>query len=256
MGNNHSIFFDAVVRNEVRVVRQLLTSDPQLGTLTYQGFTGLGVAAQSGYNEIVELLLSFNADIEHGVVTTGSSPLILAVQENHSTTCSILLWRGANSNSVKKNGFTPLLAAIQDNYYDIVALLISHGADVDQANMKDGFTPLHVASGRGFSRIVTLLLQHGASVHAKDNRQFTPLIVASQEGHLDIVQQLVQRGADWNHRQSIGVAAIHLAAAKNHYKVVKCLVQAGCPVDLVSCNRTISSMLYFNIYRLMMVTRE
>ena len=81
---NQSKFFDAVARNNVVVVRQLLSSDPQLVTVTVAGFTALGSAAIRGYNEIVELLLSFNADIEHGT-DDGYSPLNLAVDKNHST---------------------------------------------------------------------------------------------------------------------------------------------------------------------------
>ena len=130
----------------------MLTADPSKVKLRCQGFTALGGAASKGFDEIVELLLSYNADIE-AKDDDGDTPLKLAVSNNHVSTCSILLQRGSNSNRVNKDGWFPLLLASKKNNYEICELLISHNADVNQAH---GFTPLHEASVRGHFRIVTL----------------------------------------------------------------------------------------------------
>ena len=226
--------------NNVEVVRQLLTSDPDIvHQLTSRGLTDLGKAASKGYDEMVELLLSFKADIE-AKTKMGNTPLMLAVYNNHVSTCRILLQRGANSNTVSNDGWTPLLLASERGYYEICELLICHKADVNKVHTETGHTPLSLASLRGHSKIVTLLLQHGANVHSRDKQQFTPLILASQEGHLDIVKTLIQHGAKWNDRQITGAAAIHMAAQNNRHEVVRYLVAtAGCPVDLVSCHNII-----------------
>ena len=99
------ISFEVIAQNNVENLRKLLSKNPELVCAKQAGYAPLGSAAKEGFNEIIELLLSFDADIESGHDSSGSSPLLLGIQRNHSTTCTILLRAGANSNSVNRKGF-------------------------------------------------------------------------------------------------------------------------------------------------------
>ena len=134
----------AIAENNTPLARQILTFYPDFVGVKSNKFSTLAIASQLGHDESVELLLSYNADIEIG--HDDRSPLMIAVQKNHPTTCSILLWRGASTCCFDKYGFTPLLQAIEKDFYEIVELLVSHNANLDQPRLNKTFPPLMSAS--------------------------------------------------------------------------------------------------------------
>ena len=244
----------------VTPVQTLFISQPKLvNKRNQEGFTPLMNASRRGRDDRVALLLEYGARLEDVHPSTGDTALTLAVQENHLSTCTLLLKHGANCN-VLSNGMFPLDSALSMNNLCIFKLLLAHGAQVNSARPDCGTTPLHGAALCGQTDFARLCISHGAEVRARNKLGFTPLHEASQEGWLEIVcvflslflnafyityqtkdahcrEMLVAAGASYDDRQCQGAAPIHKAAQKNHTAVVRFLVrEAGCPVELVSAS--------------------
>jgi len=149
--------FDAVIRGDVEGVKLWLERevDPNVKV---GGSTPLHVAAERGYVEIVELLLSrkwrVEVDARDG---RGFTPLQYA--------CFGLLHAGPVSVG---------------RYRDVVVALLRRGADPDVRD-EEGNTVLHWAASRRHGWVVDLLVRYGADLYAKNKRGRTPLDVAVGE---------------------------------------------------------------------------
>ncbi|KAG5273666.1 hypothetical protein AALO_G00154090 [Alosa alosa] len=143
-----------------KVVRFLLdhyrVDTEQTGTVRFDGYvidgaTALWCAAGAGHFEVVQLLVSHSANVNHTTVTNS----------------------------------TPLRAACFDGRLDIVRYLVEHLADISIANKYDN-TCLMIAAYKGHSDVVDFLLERGANPNAKAHCGATALHFAAEAGHLDI----------------------------------------------------------------------
>ena len=229
MGNTQSFFREAILENNVTLVRQLLIAEPELVEFrNYQGFTALCFAAQKGYNELVELLLSFNADIEDSNNLDSASPLVIAVVQNHVSTCRILLRKGANCNIVTKTGKTPLGVATIEGHQEMVDLLLEHKANPEKG-FKDG-SPLIVAVERNYLCICESLLKAGASSNCVKANGFTALSLAAYYGYEEILELLLAYNADIEGQDGILSPLIH-AVQRNQVHTCSILLWRGAKTD-------------------------
>ena len=93
------------------------------------------------------------------------------------------------------NGSTPLIIAAQQGHTTMVMTLIRAGADANKAETDFGRTPLWVAAWKGHTAIVSKLLQHGADKSIPQNSRWqnkTPLEVAQHHGHAAVVALLAR----------------------------------------------------------------
>lgn len=98
--------------------------------------TPLQLAAEKGWQEIVELLIRAGADVNLPDKTlTGSlsakkrTPLYFAVYGGHLAVVKVLLSKGANPNIVKWDKKSPLHRACEVGRREMVEALLSNGAD-------------------------------------------------------------------------------------------------------------------------------
>jgi ankyrin repeat protein len=128
-----------------------------------QGATPLHVASYYGREDIVNLLLRYNADVNRGNAK-GTNALHLAAQANHKNIVEILLDAGADIDSRDKFGVTALHWAAQNGCDEIVKLLLERGARVDSRDYLRQ-TPLH--GSFWYPKVVNLLLDAGADINTK-----------------------------------------------------------------------------------------
>ncbi len=171
--------------------------------------TPLFFAAESGFPEVVNFLLSKNADINTQSLykigwdayreefdslraqldpksqgskktygTLDDSPLLIAAKNGHAEIVEILLSRGADLGIEDRLGLTVLHGAVSKGQKHIVGLLISNGLDVN-GRTKNGRNPLHVVGSN--KEIAELLIEKRADVNAKDDNGTTPLDYATGE---------------------------------------------------------------------------
>ena len=115
--------FRAIRSGNLEIVRNLVLSggaDPNFNL--ERGSTPLMVAAQTGYDEIVNFLISRKVSID-AKDPNGTTALMWAVVKNRYTIAQTLLSQGANPNVARDNGQTALDIAKRWNNRMMVSLL-------------------------------------------------------------------------------------------------------------------------------------
>jgi ankyrin repeat protein len=237
--------FDAVWRNDVAEVRNLLDRDASLvgasacapllsttrsvATARLSGLsTPLLAAARNGHHEIVTLLLAHGAPPDSSD-TQGETALYLAAEYGHDEVVAALLAAHAAVDGRAKGSFTPLDAAAGNGHVPVVKRLIAAGADVNARQLL-GYTPLHSAADEGRADVARLLIEHGAIVDLPTDDGATALHGAAIHSHDGVVRVLTANGADVN-RKSKTTTALILALTSSEPDTVRTLIEAGANVN-------------------------
>lgn len=248
----------------------LLAHDVEVDAKAQSGATALMIAAQSGSDDVVGLLLSENSDpqlrdnsgqiVLHHAAEEGSvsvaqkiwdkhisiinhqddkqeSALHVAIRRRRPDLAKALLLRQPHIdvNLQDTNGNTPLLLAVNSGskMHDHIELLIEAGADTELRN-KVGQTALLLTVGDGNEKIWQLLLDtpNGSNIDAGGGTYPTALHLAAQEGESRTVAQLVDRGANVNAKGGLFHIALQAAAANGFDDVVEYLLGKGADASL------------------------
>lgn len=196
--------------------------------------TPLTLACAGGYEELVKLLLSKNANVEHRD-KKGFTPLILAATAGHVGVVALLVSDKkadleAQSDRTKD---TPLSLACSGGRMEVVQLLLNNGANKEHRNVSD-YTPLSLAASGGYVNIIKLLLQHGAEINSRTGSKLgiSPLMLAAMNGHTQAVQLLLDMGADINAQiETNRNTALTLACFQGRHEVVSLLVDRKANVE-------------------------
>lgn len=181
----------ALQRGDIDQIERHIFWKTDINEIGPNGLTPLHVAAESGQQIIIKLLIKHGADI-NGKDSEGNSPLYTAIMSGRTHAAELLvkngaefnpdllleqsvrnniadrdvlrylLLKGANINHVTRAGLTPLLEAIKQGNRVLVKHLIANGADVNQAN-DSGVTPLQLANQIKDDSIIRLLTTNGAA---------------------------------------------------------------------------------------------
>lgn len=161
--------------------------------------TALTLACSGGHTELVELLLKFNANIEHRD-KKGFTPLILAATGGHMAVVTLLLNHNADIEiQSERTKDTALSLACSSGKFDVVDELLLKGANIEHRNVSD-YTPLSLAASAGYNQIILLLLDHGAEINSRTGSKLgiSPLMLAAMSGYVSTVTLLLDNGSDIN----------------------------------------------------------
>ncbi|CAB1116578.1 unnamed protein product [Ectocarpus sp. CCAP 1310/34] len=140
-------------------------------------------------------------------------------------TAAILSTRSIDVDGGDSSGATPLMHAICNNHPSVVSILLSKGASVSATN-DDGNTALHLSAFGGYVVVTRMLLKAGASVSATGAQGATPLHFAAEKGHVEVVKELMHAAADVNSRMPSGETPLYGAAWAGWVDVVRELLRA------------------------------
>lgn len=122
----------------------------------------------------------------------GSTPLIIACENNYTEAVRILLDNNADVNVKASHDMTALMYACEHDNIEMVQLLLDNNANVNDRNYSN-VTPLMIACGNGHKNIAQLLVNNDADLNATNDSNKTALMLACHNGHEDIVQLLTSK---------------------------------------------------------------
>ena len=148
-----------------------------------KGGSALSAAAHGGFLSIVELLLSNGADVHEGLSAGSENGQDIGSEDDDTSESVFSPFIDPPSDVVDRRAKgqgreTALFKAVSRDHAKIVNLLLDRGAMPNTRNGEEGRTALHEACNRGRTDIVQVLLRKGALVTKTDLQGRTPLTQA------------------------------------------------------------------------------
>eukprot|EP01083_Nonionella_stella_P119801 358416_1 len=216
------------------------------------GTNTLQMAAQAGYNKIVQILYEAISERQPKVVkclmdhnTQGDlcffkgnkrySPLIEACKRGFDEIVELLV-QSSNVNASNKRGHTPLYIACLNSDKACVDLILSNDLVLINKAPHHGRSPLFVASMKGDDEIVEMLINHSHRMWAQGinhglldvnhmtRKGYTPLFAAAERGHSKTVTLLSRNAANVNACLKDGRTPLIVSSRKGHVDVVRALL--------------------------------
>nr|KAI8758932.1 ankyrin repeat domain-containing protein 50-like [Biomphalaria glabrata] len=223
-------------------------------------WTPLMIAAKEGFFEIVELLLTKDADIE--IKGAEGTALDLAMSHDHLDCAKLLIERKARNAkpeafrlAIQYNNLTVYLHlistfnkdmkdlrhldwSIQFNSENLFRTLLDEKPDINQRFCRSHYNPkspipksvclLHITASCNHLQFTEMLLHYNADPNVTDSNGNTALFYANK----DICDLLLRSGADVNVKNTKGQTAIFSAIENRMADVVESLLEAGALINL------------------------
>ncbi|TKR72642.1 hypothetical protein L596_020059 [Steinernema carpocapsae] len=163
---------------------------------TEYGLTPLHLAAQSGHDSLVRMLLNQGVQVDATSTTMSVIPLHLAAQQGHIAVVGMLLSRSTQQQHAKDwRGRTPLHLAAMNGHYEMVSLLIAQGSNINVMD-QNGWTGMHYATKAGHMNVVKLFVKSSADPQAETKEGKVPLCFAAAHNHIDCLRFLLKQKHD------------------------------------------------------------
>lgn len=182
-------------------------------------FTPLQIAAFSGRDEIVRLLLQHGAKVE-ATELDKHSPLYIAALKGHCTVMKLLLEQRTGLDLLLSDPDRPKILGILTGgrrHLEALKMLLEKSADINERNPHNSNrTPLHCAVEKIHAPAIRLLMENGADIKALDDSNHTPLTMAIERGYKETVQLMVGMGAKLHDLPEGTDPVLHHTASSNH----------------------------------------
>jgi ankyrin repeat protein len=213
------------------IAEYLLSTFPrQLNTLGSRYGTPLIAALENDHLEIAWMLLNYCADTTIRAGFYGP-PLIVSSKKGQLEIVRFLLEQGDDVNVWDIYTGTPLHVASGVGHLDVVRLLLEFNADVNIPGGCYG-TPLRAVTAPGHLGAAQLLRERSVDIHTQGGYHGTPLHAASADGQLEIARLLLEHGANANARAINGETPLQVASRMGHVEVVRLLLQNGADASI------------------------
>ena len=151
-------FYESASINRIDLVAKHLHQSPNLiEEFSSDGFTGLGLAAYFGNEDVTRYFLLNGSDpnipSQNGY---NVFPIHSAIANNHIIIVKMLLESGANVNVKQMAAVTPLHSAAKNGNIELIILLLEAGADIT-VEMEGGKIPADLAAEQGFAELAKIL---------------------------------------------------------------------------------------------------
>uniref|UniRef100_A0A0K0F903 ANK_REP_REGION domain-containing protein n=1 Tax=Strongyloides venezuelensis TaxID=75913 RepID=A0A0K0F903_STRVS len=183
----------ANVRSEPPIYNHLVVKEFS----TEYGLTPLHLAAQSGHDGLVRMLLNqTGVQVDATSTTMNVIPLHLAAQQGHIAVVGMLLSRSTQQQHAKDwRGRTPLHLASMNGHYEMVSLLIAQGSNINVMD-QNGWTGMHYATKAGHLDVVKLFINSSADAQAETKEGKVPLCFAAANNHIECLRFLLKQKHD------------------------------------------------------------
>ena len=151
----------AAMEQDTQGVEDALQEGVPVNERECDGLTPLWIAASTGNETIVRMLLEAGAQVD---ARSGAyrqiTPLIVAAAKGYTGTVRILLEAGADVNAQSSSGETALMEAAIEGHFGIARLLLQAGANVNLQN-RENKTAATLAKENGWFAIARLIMMVG-----------------------------------------------------------------------------------------------
>ena len=144
---------------------------------TESGSTAMNITAKNGHVDLVNLLISLEADVNKAD-WYDETPIYIAAKQGRAYAVAALISAGADANGdahvcmTPSNMDTTNLSSMRQLYMhghtDIVNMLISVGASVNVCECSEEWSPINIATADGRIDIVNALISARADVDARN----------------------------------------------------------------------------------------
>ena len=151
----------AVSEGHVDLVDCLIKNRADVNIGDASGFKPIDYALWNKDWDVVKLLLGKGVDVNAKAKLIGNAALHIAAADGNREVVEFLISKDADVNAQNGAGKAPLHIAVERGHLDVVQILLNSGAEV-AAKDKNGKTPLDLSQEAEKSEIVELLKKHEA----------------------------------------------------------------------------------------------
>jgi len=218
-----SVLHAAVRANNYQMVKYLLDSKARTDSAEEFHETPLHTAAENNCFEIIKMLLERGQDSINSPKSQkgNETALLIAAEAGFEDICQELLSHGADIRKVNGQCMTPLHLAARGLHSPVIQLLLeqSSSKNTKLVNMVDnqGRTALFVCTaskGRGATECMDILLRFGADPDIQNQEGFTALHVAAIDRKPSRLNLLISHDADLACQNFAGFSALHFINRK------------------------------------------
>ena len=178
----------------IEIVRILVESGANINARDYSNNTPVSLAAWRGSEEVVDYLLSRNAELDLTGLK-GFQLLQYSINKKLWKLYQEMVKQSDHLEELVPEGQTILHWASKSGFVEVVRELVERGADVNKRDVF-GWTPLHYAAKYGRINTVKFLMNKGAHINARLKTEESPVNLAKRGDHGAVVDFLLERGAD------------------------------------------------------------
>jgi len=177
------------------IVELLLESGANVNHRNKAGNTPLLEACSQGHVNAARMLLDRGADLDTPTETTLDSALTWACTLGNERVVDLLLSWNTDVEHRTKDGCTALMFASLAGHVEVARMLLDHKAEINVESDSNKDSPLTFACWKGHQEVVELLLDRKANIEHRTKEGFTPLMFAALGGHKEVGFSLLKHGA-------------------------------------------------------------
>ncbi|CAF1146844.1 unnamed protein product [Adineta ricciae] len=218
--------------HHTRIVELLLNKHKAVVDLsTFDGSAPLHVACENGFADIVQLLISAQANV-NAKMNDGTTAVMLACQNGHLPVVQLLVSTGQCDLNLKRlDSVTPLLLVVQNGHEAIFDYLLANVDNIKETidfPREDGASPIFKACQKGYESLVNKLLKFKPNLGLLKNGE-SCLHAATMFNHASIVRNLLDNGANPLLNNWEGMTAVDLAKEAQIKDILELLMKALAP---------------------------
>nr|KAI8750038.1 transient receptor potential cation channel subfamily A member 1-like [Biomphalaria glabrata] len=219
---------------DAKEVSRIISKDPsRINAKNKMGKTALHLAAHNGHSEVVDTLISFNADLSLQD-RDGNTALHLAVISANAQIVSMLLQRGAYPKARNHRNMMAVHVAAELNNVEVIKTLLDNGVDPSWRG-ENGMTALHYAAAKNNGEAVSIMMENGAQPNVKDDRGYFAIHTAARCGASDAIKAILDGAikSSWTSHQILYLKdkennfPLHSAVNSGDIKSVRVCLSAG-----------------------------